>query len=159
MWLFSSICIQNLNWAAPANFRTQIEQMRTHYKQPQFAFEANWRSQTLYEPQHKNLKCLLKIKGTLIKIINIRPLLFLPSPLKLYHFQTILIWWHSPFNSLVLLAQVNWQIFSMNMLTPVHYEKNIKIGCSFAANSKKKNFIIHTTHSLRIFHNMKIWNL
>ena len=65
--IVSSISVQNLNWAAPAKFRTQIEQMRTHYKQPQFAFETNWRIRTLYEPQHKNLKCLLKIKGTLIK--------------------------------------------------------------------------------------------
>jgi hypothetical protein len=69
------LCVQNLNWAAPAKFRTQIEQMRTHYKQPQVAFETNWRIWKLYEPQHKNLKCLLKIKGTLIKKINIRRLM------------------------------------------------------------------------------------
>ncbi len=69
-WLFSLVCAQNLYRAAPAKFRTQMEQIRTHYEQPQFALETNWRIWMHYEHQHKNLKCLLQIKGRLKKNIS-----------------------------------------------------------------------------------------
>jgi hypothetical protein len=52
---------------------------------------------TLFEPKHKNFKWLLKIEGSLKKILNIKRLMSIPSPLKQYHFLVILIWWHSPF--------------------------------------------------------------
>jgi hypothetical protein len=32
--IFSSTSVQDLNSAAPATFRTQIEQIRTHFEQP-----------------------------------------------------------------------------------------------------------------------------
>ncbi len=54
---------------------------------------------TLFEPKHKNFKCLLKIEGSLKKFLNIKCLMPIPSPLQQYHFHVILIWWHSLFNS------------------------------------------------------------
>jgi hypothetical protein len=52
---------------------------------------------TLFEPKHKNFKCLLKIEGSLLKCLNIKHLMSIPSPLQQYHFHVIQIWWHSPF--------------------------------------------------------------
>ncbi len=49
-------------WAAPATFRTQIEQILTHFEQPRKRIKTKWKIWTLFEPQLKNLKCLLKIK-------------------------------------------------------------------------------------------------
>jgi hypothetical protein len=71
-----------------------VEQMRTHYKQPQFAFETNWRIWTLCEPQPKNLKCLLKLKGTIIlkNLYQASPVLTKPFKTTVYRFQTILSW-------------------------------------------------------------------
>ncbi len=39
----------------------------------------------------------IKIEGSLLKILNIKRLMSIPSPLKQYHFHAILIWLHSPF--------------------------------------------------------------
>ncbi len=44
--------------AAPARFRTQIEQIQTHFEQPQIRFRTEWKIWTLFEPQLKKLKCL-----------------------------------------------------------------------------------------------------
>jgi hypothetical protein len=53
-----STSVQNLNRAAPATFRMQIEQIWTHFEQPQIRFRTKWKIWTLFEPQFKNLKCL-----------------------------------------------------------------------------------------------------
>jgi hypothetical protein len=95
--IVSSTSVQDHNRAALATFRTQIEQIQTHFEQPQIRFRTKWKIWTLFEPKHKNFKCLLKIEGSLLKMLNIRRLMSIPSPLKQYHFHTILIWWHSPF--------------------------------------------------------------
>jgi hypothetical protein len=34
----------------------------THLEQPQLRFETKWKIWTLFEPKHKNFKCLLKIE-------------------------------------------------------------------------------------------------
>jgi hypothetical protein len=39
--IVSSTYVQDLNRAAPATFRTQIEQIRTHFEQPQIRFRNN----------------------------------------------------------------------------------------------------------------------
>ena len=56
--IVSSASVQDLNRAAPATFRTQIEQIRTHFEQPQIRFRTKWKIWTLFEPQLKKLKCL-----------------------------------------------------------------------------------------------------
>jgi hypothetical protein len=56
--IVSSTSVQDLNWAALAIFRTQIEQIRTHFEQPQIRFRTKWKIWTLFEPQLKKLKCL-----------------------------------------------------------------------------------------------------
>jgi hypothetical protein len=38
-----STSVQDQNRAAPATFRTQIEQIRTHFEQPQKRFETKWK--------------------------------------------------------------------------------------------------------------------
>ncbi len=93
----SSTSVQDLNRAAPATFRTQIEQVRINFEQPQIRFRTKWKIWTLFAPKHKNFICLLKIEGSLNKNLNIKRLMSIPSPLKQYHFHSILIWWHSPF--------------------------------------------------------------
>ncbi len=95
--IVSSTSVQNLNRAALATFRTQIEQIWMHFEQSQIRLRTKWKIWTLFEPEHKNFKCLLKIEGSLRKFLNIKPLMSIPSPLKQYHFHAILIWWHSPF--------------------------------------------------------------
>jgi hypothetical protein len=60
--IVSSTSVQHLNRAAPATFRTQIEQIRTHFEQPRKRFKTKWKIWTLFEPQLKILMCLLKIK-------------------------------------------------------------------------------------------------
>ncbi len=60
--IVSSTSVQDLNGAAPATFRTQIEQIRTHFEQRQKRFKTNRKIWTLFEPQLKKFKCLLKIK-------------------------------------------------------------------------------------------------
>jgi hypothetical protein len=49
----SSTSVQDLNRAAHATFRTQIEQIRTHFEQPQIRFRTKWKIGTLFEPQLK----------------------------------------------------------------------------------------------------------
>jgi hypothetical protein len=39
----SSASVQDLNGAASATFRTQIEQIRTHFEQPQIRFRTKWK--------------------------------------------------------------------------------------------------------------------
>jgi hypothetical protein len=56
--ILASTFVQDLNWAAPAIFRTQIEQIRTHFEQPQIRFRTKWKIWTHFEPQLKKLKCL-----------------------------------------------------------------------------------------------------
>ncbi len=41
----------------------------------------------LFDLQHKNFKCLLKINGRFKKKLNTRRLMSISSHLKLYHFQ------------------------------------------------------------------------
>jgi hypothetical protein len=96
--IVSSNSFQYLNRAASATSRMQIEQIRTHFEQPQIRFRTKCKIWTLFEPKYKNFKCLLKIEGSFKKILNIKRLMSKPSPLKQYHFHAILIWWHSPFN-------------------------------------------------------------
>ncbi len=100
--IVSSTSVQDLNRAAPATFRTQIEPIRTNFEQPEIRFRPKWKIWTLFEPKHNNFKYLLKIEGSLKKIVNIKRLMerlmSIPSPLKQYYFHVILIWWHSPFN-------------------------------------------------------------
>ncbi len=62
---------------------------------------------TLFEPKHKNFKCLLKIEGLLWKILNIKRLMSIPRPLQQYHFHVILIWWHSPFKANKIIQAVS----------------------------------------------------
>jgi hypothetical protein len=59
--IVSSTSVQGLNRAASVTFRTQIEQILTHFEQPQKRFKTKWRIWTLFEPQPKKFKCLLKI--------------------------------------------------------------------------------------------------
>ncbi len=59
----SSTSVQDLNRAAPATFRTQIEQIRTHFEQSKKRFETKWKIWTPFEPQLKKFKFLLKIKN------------------------------------------------------------------------------------------------
>jgi hypothetical protein len=47
---------------------------------------------TLFEPQLKQLKYMLKIEERLQKFLNIRRLMSYLRPLKLHHFHEILIW-------------------------------------------------------------------
>ncbi len=126
--LLTTICVQNLHRATPATFRTQIEQgllkmceikqpirkrhwkseifqdpnwaIWTHLEQPKFRFKTKWKIWTLFEPKYKNFKCLLKIEGSPENFLNIKRLMPITSPLKQYHFHTILFWWHSPFKSI-----------------------------------------------------------
>jgi hypothetical protein len=51
----SSTSVQDLNGAAPAIFRTQKEQIRTHFEQPQIRFRTKWKILTLFEPQLQKL--------------------------------------------------------------------------------------------------------
>ncbi len=51
--IISSTFVQNLNGAAPAIFRTQIEQIQTHFEQPQIRFRTKWKIWMLFEPQLK----------------------------------------------------------------------------------------------------------
>ncbi len=60
--IVSSSSVQDLNRAAPATFRTQIEQIWTHFEQPQIRFKTKWKIWMLFEPQLKKFKFLLKIK-------------------------------------------------------------------------------------------------
>ncbi len=53
--IVSSTSVQDLNRAPPATFRTQIEQIRTHFEQPQKRFKTNWKIWTLFEPRLRNL--------------------------------------------------------------------------------------------------------
>ncbi len=71
----SSFSVQDQNRAAPAPFRTQIEQIRTHFEQPHKRFKTKWKIWTLFEPQLKKFKCLLKIKEKFQKNLNIRRLM------------------------------------------------------------------------------------
>jgi hypothetical protein len=73
--IVSSTSVQDLNRAAPATFRTQIEQIRTHFEQPQKRFKTKWKMWTLFEPQLNKLRCLLKIKERFFKNWNIRRLM------------------------------------------------------------------------------------
>jgi hypothetical protein len=41
--IVSSTSVQDLNGAAPAIFRTQIEQIGTHFEQPQMRFRTKWK--------------------------------------------------------------------------------------------------------------------
>jgi hypothetical protein len=80
--IVSSTSVQDLNRAPPATFRAQIEQIRTHFEQPQKRFKTKWKILTLFEPQLKKFKCLLKIKEKLQKNFNIRRLMsFKTTPL------------------------------------------------------------------------------
>ncbi len=60
--IVSSTSAQNLNGAAPTIFRTQIEQIRIHFEQPQIRFRTKWKIWTLFEPQLKNLNACNKLK-------------------------------------------------------------------------------------------------
>ncbi len=73
--IVSSTSVQDLNRAAPATFRTQIEQIWKHFEQPQIMFETKWKIWTLLEPQLKKFKFLLKIKERFQKNLNIRRLM------------------------------------------------------------------------------------
>ncbi len=66
--IVSSTSVQDLNRADPATFRTKIEQIQTHLEQPQKRFKTKWKIWTLFEPQLKKFKCLLKIKQDFKKI-------------------------------------------------------------------------------------------
>ncbi len=63
--IVSSTFVRDLNWAASATFRPQIEQILTHFEQSQIRFRTKWKIWTLCEPMHKNFKCLLKIEVSL----------------------------------------------------------------------------------------------
>jgi hypothetical protein len=63
--IVSSTSVQDLNRAAPATFRTQIGQIRTHFEQPQIKFRTKLKIWMLFEPKHKNFECLLKIELSL----------------------------------------------------------------------------------------------
>jgi hypothetical protein len=41
--IVSSATDQDLNRAAPATFRTKIEQIRTHFEEPQKSFKTKWK--------------------------------------------------------------------------------------------------------------------
>jgi hypothetical protein len=41
--IVSSASVQDPNRAAPASFRTQIEQIQTHFEQPQIRFRTYWK--------------------------------------------------------------------------------------------------------------------
>jgi hypothetical protein len=56
--IVSSTSVQDLNRAAPATFRMQIEQIQTHFEQPQIRLRTKWKSLMLFVPQLKKLKCL-----------------------------------------------------------------------------------------------------
>ncbi len=71
----SSTSVEDLNRAAPSTFRTQIEQIQTHFEQPQKKFVTKWKSWILFEPQLKKFKFLLKIKEIIKKNLNIRHLM------------------------------------------------------------------------------------
>jgi hypothetical protein len=56
--MVSSNSVQELNGAAPAISRTQIELIQTHFEQSQIRFRTKWKISMLFEPQLKKLKCL-----------------------------------------------------------------------------------------------------
>ncbi len=90
----------------------------THLEQPQFRFETKRKIWKLFEPKHRNFKCILKIEGSVIKCLNIKRLMSISSPLKQFHCQAISIWWHSPFKVIV----------SWDFLCPHrHHEKQFRI--------------------------------
>ncbi len=66
--LVSLTSVQDLHRAAPATFRTQIEQIWTHFEQPQKRFKTKWKIWTLFDPQLQKFKCLSKIKEISQKI-------------------------------------------------------------------------------------------
>jgi hypothetical protein len=73
LWrIVSSTSVQDLNRAAPVTFRTQIEQIRTHFEQPQKRYKTKWRKFEIFEPQLKKFKCLLKIKEEFPKTFKIK---------------------------------------------------------------------------------------
>jgi hypothetical protein len=65
--LVSSTSVQDLNRAAFATFRMQIEQIWIHFEQLQIRFRTKWKIWTLFEPKHKNFKSQLKIQSSLNK--------------------------------------------------------------------------------------------
>ncbi len=73
--IVSSTSVQDLNRAVPATFRTQVEQIRTHFEQPQKRLKTKWKIWSLFEPQLKKFKSLLKIKERFLKNLNIRRLM------------------------------------------------------------------------------------
>ncbi len=115
--VLSSASVQNLNRAVPATSRTQIEQIRTHLEQPQIKFKTKWKIWTLFEPQLKKIKCMLKIKERVQKNLNIRRLMSYLRPLKLHQFQAIIIWWHSPFKMRSENSRGRWISFWLAMIS------------------------------------------
>ncbi len=55
MRIVSSTSVQDLNRAAPAKFRTQIEQIRTHFEQPQKRLETKWKVELFLSLSLRNL--------------------------------------------------------------------------------------------------------
>ncbi len=51
-----STSVQDLNRATPTTFRMQIEQIRTHFEQPQIRFRTKWKIWMLFDPKHKNFE-------------------------------------------------------------------------------------------------------
>ncbi len=67
--IVTSVSVPYLNRSAPAKLRTQIEQIRMHLEPLNFGLKRKRKIWMLFEPQYKNFKCLLKIKGGLYKKI------------------------------------------------------------------------------------------
>jgi hypothetical protein len=72
--IVSSSSVQDLNRAAPATFRTQIEQTCMHLEQLQIRFKKNRKFERFLSLSLRKLK----IKEILFKNLNIRHLISLP---------------------------------------------------------------------------------
>ncbi len=71
--IVSSTSVQDLNRAAPATFRTQIEQVQMHFEQPQIRFRTKWKFECLLCLTLRNLNACYKLKKNLIflKILGV----------------------------------------------------------------------------------------
>ncbi len=98
----SSTSVQDLNRAAPATFRTQIEQIWTHFEQLQIRFRTKCKIWPL-SLSLRHLNVCFKLKKD-FKNFKYQASHVLPKTFKDNYFQAILIWWHCPFKPLSALS-------------------------------------------------------
>ncbi len=72
--IVSSTSVQDPNRAASATFRTQIEQIQTHFEQPQIRFRKKWKFKRFLSLSLRNLNAYNKLKKNFKKKFKTAPL-------------------------------------------------------------------------------------